>query len=244
MKKFIIMVFITGCLVSNIFAQSNTENTQYAVENLLIMPKSGMEEKFEAAVQAHNKKFHPDGPYVARLRKIEYGPNAGWYVWIFGPTVYGSLDTRPTKENGHSLDWSTTIDPLVEEYGPVSFWNFNPGLSFGLDLQKKSKYQEVWAIDLKPKQYYRFKELVGKLKKAYESEGKTAFLVFENNLHAKNGPDVAITWSFDKFGDWQTDPGPKSTYEKLFGAGSWQSGMDEWMDMINGYDSEIRSAVE
>lgn len=235
---------MAGCFALNSFAQSASGSTPMAIESLMLMPKRGMEEKFEAAVLAHNKKFHPEGPYVAGLRKIEYGPKAGWYVWVFGPVPYGSYDTRPTKENGHAQDWDATVDPLVEEYGPTGFWNYNADLSCGLDIFKKAKHYESWGIDLKPKQFYRFKSLAEKLKKVYESEGKTAFIVLENNLHAKDGPDVALIWSFNTYADWQTDPGPKAIFEKLYGEGSWQTAMDEWMDMINGYNSEIRSNIQ
>jgi hypothetical protein len=244
MKKYIFMVLIAGCLAMNSFAQSGSGSTPMAIESLMLMPRRGMEEKFEEAVKAHNKKFHPEGPYVAGLRKIDYGPKAGWYVWVFGPTAYGSLDTRPTKENGHEQDWNTNIDPLVEEYGATGFFDYNSDLSYGLDIFKKAKHYEAWSIDLKPKQYYRFKALVGKLKKVYESLGTTAFIVLDNNLHFKDGPDVALIWSFDTYSDWQKDPGPKATYEKMYGEGSWQMAMDEWMDIINGYNSEIRSNVQ
>ncbi|MDP1623385.1 MAG: hypothetical protein Q8M08_13715 [Bacteroidales bacterium] len=243
MKNFMILFVIAGVFAMNTYAQSGSGSTPLAVETLLMIPKKGMEEKFEAAVLAHNKKFHPEGPYVAGLRKIEYGERSGWYVWVFGPTTYGSLDTRPTKENGHALDWTTNIDPLVEQYGAAGYWNYNTDLSYGLDIFKKSKHLETWGIDLKPKQYYRFKALVEKLRKVYESEGKTAFLVLENNLHGKDIPDVALVWSFDTYAAWQKDPGPKAAYEKMYGDGSWQTLLDEWMDMINDYSSEIRSII-
>jgi hypothetical protein len=243
MRKYIILLVILGCFALDSLAQG-AAGTQLAIESLQILPKRGMEEKFEAAVIAHNKKFHPEGPYVAGLRKIDYGPKAGWYVWVFGPTAYGSLDTRPTKENGHQQDWDTNIDPLIEEYGAAGFWNYNGDLSFGLDIFKKAKHYESWGIDLKPQQYYRFKELIGKLRKVYETQGTSAFIVLENNLHAKDGPDVALIWSFDTYKSWQEDPGAKATWEKLYGAGTWQSAMQEWMDIINGYNSDIRTNIQ
>ncbi len=243
MKKYMVLLVIAGCFALNSYAQSDSGNTSLAIETLTMLPKRGMEDKFEAAVVAHNKKFHPEGPYFAGLRKIEYGPKAGYYVWVLGPVPYGSLDTRPTKESGHDADWNTTIDPLVESYGAAGFMNYNAELSCGLDIFKKAKHYETWGIDLKPKQFYRFKALCEKLKKVYESEGKTCFLVLENNLHGKDMPDVALVWSFDTYSDWQKDPGPKAAYEKRYGAGSWQQAMDEWMDMINDYNSEIRSNI-
>lgn len=234
---------MAGCFSINTFAQPGSGSTPLAIETLMLMPKRGMEEKFEAAVVAHNKKFHPEGPYVAGLRKIDYGPKAGWYVWVLGPVPYSSLDKPIAKEGGHDQDWTSTIDPMVEEYGPAGFMNYNSDLSYGLDIFKKTKHYEAWGIDLKPKQYYRFKALVEKLRKVYESDGKTGFIVLDNNLHGKDMPDVALIWTFDTFVDWQKDPGPKATYEKMYGTGSWQTAMDEWMDMINDYTSEIRTNI-
>ena len=244
MKKFMLMLVLAGCLAMNTFSQSNPGSTPLVIETLTMMPKRGMEDKFEAAVVAHNKKFHQEGPHFAGLRKIEYGPKAGWYVWVQGPMPYSSLDNPLGKDGGHEADWNSTIDPLVQDYGFAGFMNYNPDLSYGLDIFKKCKHYESWGIDLKPKQYYRFKALCEKLKKVYESEGKTAFIVLENNLHGKEMADVALIWTFDSYVDWQKDPGPKATYEKLYGAGSWQTAMDEWMDMINDYNSEIRSNIQ
>ena len=241
MKKIILLLSVIWIAGSS-FAQQSA-SVPMVVESMALMPKRGMEDKFEAAVKAHNLKFHPDGPYVAGLRKVEYGPRAGWYVWVHGPAPYESLDKPFSKESGHDQDWSATIDPLVETYGASYYMNYNADLSFGLDILKKSKHYEVWAVTLKPKQYYRFKSLIEKLKNVYASEGKTAFIVLENNLHGKDMPDVALIWSFDTYAGWQNDPGPKAAYEKLNGAGSWQSAMDEWMDMIVDYNSEIRSNV-
>ncbi|MCX6303643.1 MAG: hypothetical protein NT040_01620 [Bacteroidetes bacterium] len=244
MKNYMLMFMLAGSIGMTSFAQSDSLKTPMAIETLMLMPKRGMEDKFEAAVVAHNKKFHPEGPHVAGLRKIEYGPKAGWYVWVQGPVPYSSLDNPLAKEGGHDQDWNSTIDGMIEQYGASGFMNYNADLSYGLDIFRKSKHYETWGIDLKPKQYYRFKALCEKLKKVYGSDGKTAFIVLENNLHGKDMPDVAIVWSFDTYVDWQKDPGPRSTYEKLYGAGSWQTAMDEWADMINDYNSEIRSNIQ
>ena len=117
MKKNFTLVTIAFLFIVSAFAQSADEKPSMVFENMYILPKRGMDDKFEAAVNAHDQKFHPDGPYKAGLRKVEYGDKAGWYVWVFGPVTYSGLDTRPTKENGHADDWSKTIDPLIETYG-------------------------------------------------------------------------------------------------------------------------------
>ncbi len=227
----------------NAFAQSTSTTPTTVVETEYILPKRGMEDKFEAAVKAHDQKFHPDGPYKASLRKVVYGDKAGWYVWVFGPTTYSALDTRPEKENGHAADWQNNIDPLVEQYGATWLLNNAPDLSYGYDKIAKSKYYEVWLAKIKPGQYYRFKALCEKLKKAYEAQGTGGFIIFNNAIHSAESPDVGILWPFNTFEEWDKDPGIKDQYEKLYGAGSWQQAIDEWRAVNDGYSSEIRQVL-
>lgn len=244
MKNTLFFAVMMLFIVTGVVAQTAAEAPQLVVETMYILPKRGMEEKFENALKAHNNKFHPAGPYVAGLRKVEYGDKAGWYVFVYGPTTYDKLDSRPAKENGHADDWSTNVDPLIEEYGSTSLWNYNSSLSYGFDLLGKSKYYEVWTVDIERGQYYRFKALVEKLLKAHESIGKGAFLVFNNPLHQADGPDVGLVWSFDSYKEWNDDMGLQAAVEKLYGKGSWQNLMDEWMDILVDYNSEIRSLVK
>jgi hypothetical protein len=244
MKKGITLAGLLMLLIVCAFSQVSNEKPKLVAENMYIMPKQGMEDKFEAAVKAHDQKFHPDGPYKAGLRKVEYGDKAGWYVWVFGPTTYSSLDSRPTKENGHAEDWSKTVDPLVETYGETTLFEFNAELSYGVDILTKSKYYELWTVDLKRGQYYRFKALAEKLKKTYESMAKSAFLVYDNTLHTSKNADVAMLWSFDTYDEWSKDPGLKAAFEKIYGEGSWKNLMDEWLDITVDYNAEIRSFVK
>jgi len=243
MKKSITLAFIALLIACSTFAQSSTEKPTIVTETMYIMPKRGMEDKFEAAVKAHDVKFHSVDQYKAGLRKVEYGDKAGWYVWVFGPTTYSSIDTRPAKEGGHAADWAATVDPLVETYGETQIWDFNPDLSFGMDMLKTAKYYEVWNVKLKKGEYYRFKALAGKLQKTYESMGKSAFIIYNNPLHTSNSGDVGILWSFNSFDEWSKDPGTMQAFEKIYGAGSWQNMLDEWYAVCTDYNSEIRSFI-
>jgi hypothetical protein len=241
MKRTITLLSIALLSVYSVIAQTSAEKPAMVTETMYLMPKRGMEDKFEAAVKAHDNKFHPDGQYKAGLRKVEYGEKAGWYVWVFGPTAYSALDTRPTKEGGHDADWSTTIDPLIETYGTTNLWEMDDNLSYGMDMMKTAKYYEAWSVHLKRGEYYRFKAISEKLKKTYESLGTSSFIIYHNMIHTANGPDVAIIWSFNSYDEWSKDPGTKAAYEKLFGANSWQNMLDEWMAVSEDYDVEIRS---
>jgi len=243
MKKTISLTFIVLLLVCSAFAQPSAEKPAMVTETMYIMPKRGMEDKFEAAVKAHDTKFHPEGQYKAGLRKVEYGEKAGWYVWVFGPTTYGAIDTRPTKEGGHAADWSATIDPLVETYGETQLWELNQDLSYGMDKLKTAKYYELWAVKIKRGEYYRFKAIAEKLNKAYQSIGTTAFGIYSSVFHTTNGADVGILWSFNSYDEWSKDMGAKQAYEKLYGANSWQNMLDEWEAVSVDYNTEVRSFI-
>jgi hypothetical protein len=244
MKKSITVTIISFLLVCSIFAQTNTDKPTTVLETMYIMPKRGMEDKFEAAVKAHDTKFHPDGKYAASLRKVEYGEKAGWYVWVFGPTTYSAIDTRPAKEGGHAADWSATIDPLVETYGETRLSELDENLTYGFDALKTAKYREVWMVDLKRGEYYRFKDLAEKLKKAYESLGTGSFVVYNNVFHTTGGSDVALVWGFNSYDEWSKDMGAMKAFEKLYGTGSWQNMLKEWNEIVVDYNVEIRSLVK
>jgi hypothetical protein len=243
MKKTITLTTIALLFGWNAFAQTGAEKPTMVTESMYLMPKQGMEDKFEAAVKAHDTKFHPDGQYKAGLRKVEYGDKAGWYVWVFGPTTYSAIDARPAKEGGHDADWAATVDPLVAEYGATQLWEPNAELSYGMDMLKTAKYYEVWAVKIKRGEYYRFNAIAEKLKKTYESIGKSAFVIFNNPLHTANSADVAILWSFNSYDEWSKDSGAKQAFEKLYGDNSWQHMLDEWLAVSVDYTSEIRSFI-
>jgi hypothetical protein len=244
MKKFTITAIVALMLTAGAIAQTMSDKPATVVETMYLLPKRGMDDKMEAAIKAHDMKFHPEGQYQAGLRKVEYGDKAGWYVWVFGPTNYSAIDTRPKKEGGHDTDWSTNVDPLIDQYGATSLWEFNSDLSYGYDKLNKSNYYEIWAVKLKRGQRYRFKALAEKLKKTYETMGTSAFLIFDNSMHTTDGADLSIVWSFNTYAEWGKDSGTKAAFEKIYGDGSWQHMLDEWMDILNDYSSEIRSIVK
>lgn len=244
MKKIAISAILVLMLTACAIAQPMNDKPTTVVETMYMLPKRGMDDKMEAAVKAHDMKYHPDGQYQASLRKVEYGDKAGWYVWIFGPTTYSAIDTRPKKEGGHDADWSTNVDPLIDQYGATSLWEFNPDLSYGYDMVKKSNYYELWAVWLKHGQMYRFKAIAEKLKKTFEAGGNRGFVIFNNPLHTTESPDVGIIWTFNTFDEWSKDWGTKAAYEKIYGDGSWQHMLDEWLDIVKDYNAEIRSFVK
>ena len=52
MKKIIVIVLIALCFAGSTFTQNNDMNAASVVETTYILPKLGMEDKFEAAIKA------------------------------------------------------------------------------------------------------------------------------------------------------------------------------------------------
>jgi len=240
-KLLVVVAFalVMAATASPLFAQTAITVT----ETMYILPKQGMADQFEAAIKAHDTKFHPDGPYVAALRRVDYGEKAGWYVWIMGPTTYASIDSRPDK-GAHDDDWSKNVEPTIAEYGATNLWETDAENSFGRDIMLKSGHYDTWAVDVKRGEMTRFNEIIGKVKKTYESMGDRAFLVYRNPIHTANGADVAILTSYTSMADWSADWKVKEAYEKLNGGGSWQKMLDTWNEVIVDYNEELRSFVK
>lgn len=226
-------VFASILLVSLLFSTSNIaqEKETYGMAELsFMMPKVGMETAFENAVKEHNNMYHKDGPYKASLDKIITGKQAGWYAWLMGPCTFTDLDKRPVSA-AHDKHWDDKVTPTIAKYGSNEYWKHNPKLSYQSGSEG-AKLEEIWFLDLKRGDYYRFKELMTKIKGAFEKKGDGHMHVYENQFGENNGRDVAVVWGMNGWSDFDKDNGGiKKEYEEMNGEGTWQNAMDEWEEI-------------
>jgi len=241
MKTRIILSLATLLSIITAVGQTGSEKPVSVIQYLYVLPKQGMSEKLEVALKAHDRKFHPEGLYVSSLSKVDFGQKAGWFVLVMGPTTYAAFDKPPDLEIAHYTDWNNNVLPLVAEFGGMGLLNYNSDLSYGMDIFKKAPHYEIWSISIKPGQYKRFLTLVEKFKPVYEAKKNTAFLVFENPVHTTKDADFAFMWSFNSYDEWSRDDGTKTFYEKLYGEGSWKKMLDEWVETVENYNSELRT---
>jgi hypothetical protein len=99
MKK----LFLLFLLAVPFWSYAQEESLIFESNTLTPMPSQVL--RFEAAVAAHNKKYHAAGPHGVRVYEIISGKNAGRYQWVMGPGHWGDLDTRPADTANHSVDW-------------------------------------------------------------------------------------------------------------------------------------------
>ena len=115
-----------GLLPNPASAQDDLPYVQY--ETIYLKPDTKQLATLTERMKAHNDAYHSDAPYHANVWQVANGPNAGWLVWVMGPSTFGHLDGRPA-ENGHDEDWSNNVMPLILEMGPIEYWRLDEDLS-------------------------------------------------------------------------------------------------------------------
>ena len=240
-NKFWVAALVCALLLTSIGNAQEKKPSYKMVELTYIMPKIGMEQAFVKAITAHDNMYHKSGPSAAHLEYIVTGKEAGWYVWVMGPTTFTDLDNRPDK-GAHADDWNKNVSPNVAKYGRVEYWKMNDKLSYvNTANTSRSKYETIWAVDVTRGQYYRFKAFMTKIKEAYVKKGGTDdMFIYENQFTENNGRDVAIVWPFNSWADLDKDDGGiKKTFEDINGEGSWDNAMKDWAEFTQGMVSQV-----
>jgi hypothetical protein len=244
-KVLLIMAVVVGYTVS-LYAQASKLTKSYQMFNVNYMkPKRGEEKQFEAAVLAHNARFHNAAPYTARLAKISEGSGSdGWYVWVMGPNMYADLDHQPDGNKEHDDDWSKNIDVHVAEYGESNFWKLQDELSYTPPNYMPERV-DVWTMDIKPGMRYQFADLMKKWKALWEAKKYPySMRVFYNDLFSANGKDASIVYSFSKYSDFDFDIKWREDYEAMYGVGSWDNFWKVWNESVASTDEHLRKYIK
>jgi hypothetical protein len=229
---------LLGVLLITNTGISQEKKSYQMVEITYMMPKVGMEKAFVKAVKEHNQKFHNQDPYSASLDRIATGKYSGWFVWVMGPTTFSQLDNRPSK-GAHEDHWNKTISPLVKKYGRTEYWRNNKKLSFKAN-DNRPPLENIWFVEVKRGEYYRFKDLISKFTEAFKKKGDDNFFMYNNQFNQDDGRDVAFVWTLNSWADMDDDDGGvKKYYEELNGEGSWENAMKEWQAVTESIKSEV-----
>ncbi|SDE78544.1 hypothetical protein SAMN05421636_107247 [Pricia antarctica] len=236
MKKVIFLL-----LLLPLMAVSQSDNEYMIFETARLTPNPTQIAQFEKGLMEHNKKFHGDGPYGARIYWISSGPNTGSYHWSMGPLPWSALDGRPGKENGHDADWDTNVLAYVTpESGATSYWKNETDLSrFSKDFTINKMLVDYYDITRgKGKEAMA---LVEKVKKVYaEKMPDETFGVYSNELGStKEGRDLAVISFFDKLAWIGQDNGFPAKYDEVHGTGGFEQFLKDWYAVTEGGESEL-----
>jgi len=235
MKKLLFTLLLLPILA---IAQTNEA---LVIENVMLTvnPEEIME--FEAGIAAHNKKFHAEGPYGARVYNVLNGKNAGKYMLIMGPLPWSAMDGRPSSKE-HTDDNNKNINKFLMPDVEVNYMKMHPELSnFSKDFEINKV--SVFMIDIK-----RFKEMefmekvVKKVVKVYkEKMPDQLYGVYTNEMNNMDGMDFGWV-DFFEGSSWlgKEDKLPQY-FEEVHGAGSFAQFLSDVEATTDGDRTEIWS---
>lgn len=240
MKKLLLIpMLIAALLFSTSSIAQEDETSSYSMAMVIYMyANTGMETDFEAAVKEHNATFHKDGIYKGWLDNIISGDEAGWYVWVMGPCTFTDLDSAPGAGE-HADHWKNTVAPNIKKYGRQEYWKYNDDLSYQSGDEDNS-LMNIWFVEIKRGDNYRFKALMTKIKEAYVKKADGGIRVYDNQFHGNDGRDIAIVWDLKNFAELDDESGSiKKDYEEINGEGSWNTMLDEWEEISVSVNSQL-----
>lgn len=222
------------------FMAVSQNTTEYPIiENGMITANPTKIKEFEKGVAAHNKMYHADGAYGARVYWISNGTNVGKYMCVMGPLTWSSMDARPAKE-GHDEDWNNNVIPYTMAEGDQTYWKFHPALSnFPKDFNLK--YLRVMMLDMIPFKEQQFMEQLDKVSAVMRSKYPTEpYGMYTNEMPSeKEGRDFAYVDFFDKMGFLgREDTFPKE-FETTHGEDSWESFINVMAETTKGMQTEL-----
>ena len=234
MKNLILCLFLLPLLA---ISQSNSEYMIF--ENGLIKPNPKDIQKFEAGMAAHNKKYHGDGPFGARVYTISNGTNVGGYMWVMGPLPWSAMDNRPAQQ-GHDEDWNKNVMPYILPDGDQTYWKFESDLSnFPKDFNIKNLLVDVY--DVKRFQGKKAMDLLKKVKKVMvEKYPDEPYGIYTNEFSStKEGKDIAFVSFFDKSAWLGEDMEFAKKYNEVYGDDSFSAFLRDWGEATNGSQTEV-----
>ena len=214
-------------------------NESLVIENVMLTVNPENIVEFEAGIAAHNKKFHAEGPYGARVYNVLNGKNAGKYMLIMGPLPWSAMDGRPSSQE-HTDDNNKNINKYLTPEVEVNYMKMHPELSnFSKDFEINQV--SVFMLDVK-----RFKEgdfmekVLQKVAKVYkEKMPDQLYGVYSNEMSNMDGMDFGWVEFFDGSSWLGKEDKFVQFFEEVHGAGSFAGFMADVEATTDGETTEI-----
>lgn len=214
-------------------------NEGLIIENVMLTVNPEKITEFEAGIAAHNKKFHADGPYGARVYNVLNGKNSGKYMLIMGPLPWSAIDARPSGQD-HVDDNNSNVNKHITSEVEVNYMKMHPELSnFSKDFEIDKV--SVFMIDVK-----RFKEqdfmekVINKVVKVYkEKMPDQLYGVYSNEMNNMDGMDFGWVEFFDNSSWLGKEDKFMQDFEEVHGAGSFAKFMADVEATTDGDRTEI-----
>lgn len=202
-----------------------------------IFPKVDKVLELEKVLATHAQKYHT-GDVKWRVFQIQSGPDAGGYHVSEGPKTWDSEDARGDINVEHNNDWNKNVCIYLTDRYSSGYSVYIDSLSTVAVGDYSDKIQ-ITHLFPKPGCGNRVISMIKNLKQAWAAEGST-IAVYETT--ASGAPQYTIVRRFKQGLKEKTDGFRKpfkATYEKIFGAGSFDIYLDNIREYINDQWSEL-----
>tara|TARA_R110002049_G_scaffold2179_1_gene15713 strand:+ start:8118 stop:8882 length:765 start_codon:yes stop_codon:yes gene_type:complete len=234
MKKAILLMLVLPLLA---LGQNSTEYMVF--ENAMITANPAHVKQFEAGMAAHNKKYHNDETYGARVHMIGNGQNVGKYMWVMGPLPWSAFDNRPAKD-GHDEDWNNNVLAYATGDTNLTYWKFESGLSnFTKDFDVKNLQVDIY--DIKRFKGKKTMEILEKIQKVMvEKFPNENYGIYTNEFPStKEGRDIAFISFYQKSAWLGQDREFAKKYDEVHGNGSFATFLKDWEGLTDGSETEL-----
>lgn len=231
-------LFYAFLLVPFLMMSQNTSES-LVIENVMLTVNPEKIAEFEAGIAAHNKKFHAEGPYGARVYNVLNGTNAGKYMLIMGPLPWSAMDDRPAGQD-HTDDNNINVNKYLTSEVDVNYMKMHPELSnFSRDFEINKV--SVFMIDIKRfKQEDFMDKVVKKVVKVYkEKMPDQLYGVYTNEMNNMNGMDFGWVEFFDNSSWMDKEDKFPAYFEEVHGAGSFTTFLADVEATTDGERTEV-----
>lgn len=240
MKLLFSLILLVPFLAISQVDDEAPETSYLLHENELLSPSPTQLAKFKEGLKEHNREFHSEEPYGARVYYISSGPNTGKYMWVMGPFPWEALDEQQKEREDHDADWNKNVQPYLLPASHTSYWRFHPDMSSFTEDFELDKLL-VRYYDIKPFQQDRMVKLidmVGMIMK--EKFPEIQYTTYTNLFPSeKEGRDLALVFFFEQYSWLGQDPDFRRAFEESYGSEELQEFLREWQEVNQGEESEI-----
>lgn len=236
MKKCTFLLGLLAFVMSAVTAQ--TDYTQFLVVTL--KPRPDKIAAFEAAMGAHNKKYHTADPYKAYVWAISTGPKSGSYYYVMGPMTFTQMDARTTTPE-HDTDWNNVV-ANCESVGDASYWRWEKDITYTPEGASNFPKSRMRYSSILPGQGDRYEEQIKKVAEVYKQKKYQAGFNVYWRYGASQGPHAVTSLDFDKWAYFDNPNTWVEDFESVHGEGSWmrfQEELDLCVDRSKTFDELI-----
>lgn len=212
----------------------------YETQYLKVRP--GHTQQFNAAMKAHNDRFHASGPYQATVWYVSAGPHSGQMFWAMGPCTFTDLDNRPSSAE-HQSDWADNVLANAEQ-GEIEYWRMDAEISHNPDNANPPPLLRVRNFDIYEGQEHRFEEQQRKIKEMLVAKNRTTSRsLFRTVLASGTGRDYAVSTSFENWAGLDSAGTFVKDYEDVHGTGSFARFVHDRAEIVKHDQDEFHELI-